>query len=228
MIQVGRRDVVCFVVCFRTLAFMKTLFFENVFVEGRAVGGVTFYTLFKTLKFILVLLRFPVPVVVPSFIGFSFSRVPTIVATFTCNPLCNVLIYLLGGVLRLFIAADTNINRISGFVLNTVFINVTKLVCGYGGGHGFTLVNSLINTNIVTIVDMFSGCCVICPTFSILCGLPVSTVLNVCRTVLSSVSGLFRTVLIFGLPFGFTGKVVSTAIYFLICGGLSPVLGGWA
>lgn len=182
-------------------------------------------TLLYTVTILLRCTRIPLPFV-PTFVGLSFSSLPRLVNTFIYKPLTNILVTLVGGVFRLVTDKDNTINRLSGFLLNTIFIFDTNVVCGGVPGFGNIVVNKVTNTILVNVTSLPLGGFVVCPLCCSIVNFPGRTVLSVCHIVEPDANSVPRTLLIFGIPFAVIGNLVDILISVVVCGPLDPVLRG--
>ncbi len=183
-----------------------------------------FCGLFGALGFVLMLLEFPLPMIIPSFIKFDFSEIPAIITSFAYGPLYGVTVCLLKNLLHLFVTTSAGVGEVSNFILGAIFVGVAGQIYKYRKNRKFALIGSLIGAFTMAVISVFSNFYIVYPAFSVLYNLPLPAILGMYQAILPSVDNLFEAILIFNLPFNFAKGMIDAAICFLVYKKISPIL----
>ena len=93
------------------------------FVRGIAVSAVM-----GALGFVLMLLEFPLPFIIPAFIKLDFSEIPAIITAYAFGPQYGVLVCLIKNLLHLPLTSSAGVGELSNFLLGAVFTGIAGLV----------------------------------------------------------------------------------------------------
>ncbi|MEE1055615.1 MAG: ECF transporter S component, partial [Acutalibacteraceae bacterium] len=86
-------------------------------VKGIAVSAVC-----GALGFVLMLLEFPIPFIIPSFIKLDFSEIPALIASFAYGPIYGILVCAVKNLLHLFVTTSGGVGELSNFILGAIFV----------------------------------------------------------------------------------------------------------
>ena len=75
---------------------MKKIMYRNIAASG----------ILGALGFVLMLLEFPLPFIIPSFIKMDFSELPALIAAFAYGPVYGILVCLIKNLLHLFVTTS--------------------------------------------------------------------------------------------------------------------------
>ena len=180
--------------------------------------------IFGGLGFVLMLLEFPLPMIIPSFIKLDFSELPAIIASFAYGPLYGILVCLIKNLLHLFVTTSAGVGEVSNFILGAVFVGVAGFVYSKNKNRKTALLGSLIGAFIMAVISIFTNYIVVYPAFSVIYGLPMEAILGMYKAILPVADNLFKALVIFNLPFNFVKGVIDAAICFAVYKKLSPIL----
>ena len=82
----------------------------------------------SALGYVLMLLEFPLPMVIPSFIKFDFSELPAIITSFALGPVYGVGVCFFKNLLHLFNTTTACVGEASNFVLGSFFVFTAGLI----------------------------------------------------------------------------------------------------
>ena len=88
------------------------------------IRGIAVSAVMGALGFVLMLLEFPLPFIIPSFIKLDFSEIPAIITAFAFGPQYGILVCLLKNLLHLFVTTSAGGGELSTFLLGAVFTGV--------------------------------------------------------------------------------------------------------
>ena len=176
------------------------------------------------LGFVLMLLEFPLPFIIPSFIKLDFSEIPALISAFAYGPIYGILVCLIKNLLHLFVTSSAGVGELSNFVLGAIFVGAAGAVYKKIHSRKGALIGSLIGAFIMAVISIFTNYFIVYPAFSVLYGLPMDAILGMYKALLSSVDNLFEALVIFNLPFNLGKGILDAAICFLIYKKISPIL----
>ncbi|MBP3600155.1 MAG: ECF transporter S component [Clostridia bacterium] len=176
------------------------------------------------LGFVLMLLEFPLPFIIPSFIKLDFSEIPALISAFAYGPIYGILVCLIKNLLHLFVTSSAGVGELSNFVLGVIFVGAAGVVYKKIHSRKGALIGSVIGAFIMAVISIFTNYFIVYPAFSVLYGLPMDAILGMYKALLSSVDNLFDALVIFNLPFNLAKGILDAAICFVIYKKISPIL----
>ncbi len=180
--------------------------------------------IFGGLGFFLMLLEFPLPMIIPSFIKVDFSEIPAIIASFAYGPLYGILVCLIKNLLHLLVTTSAGVGELSNFILGAVFVGIAGFIYSKNKNRKTALIGSLIGAFVMAVISIFTNYIVVYPAFSVIYGLPMDAILGMYKAILPAADNLFKALVIFNLPFNFVKGVVDAAVCFAVYKRLSPLL----
>ena len=88
-------------------------------IKRVAISGI-----FGALGFVLMLLEFPLPFIIPSFIKLDFSEIPALIAAFAFGPLHGILVCAIKNILHLFVTSSAGVGELSNFILGAILLEL--------------------------------------------------------------------------------------------------------
>ena len=192
---------------------------KKVNVKRVAISGIL-----GALGFVLMLLEFPLPFIIPAFIKFDFSELPAIIAAFAYGPLHGIFVCAIKNLLHLFVTTSAGVGELSNFVLGAIFVGVAGLVYKKMHSRKGALIGALIGAFIMAVISVFSNYYIVYPAFVVIYGMPMDAILGMYKTLLPAADNLFKALVIFNLPFNLIKGIFDAAICFIIYKKISPLL----
>ena len=178
----------------------------------------------SALGFVLMLLEFPLPFLIPGFIKFDFSELPALIASFAYGPISGVLVCLFKNVLHLPFTTSNCIGELSNFILGAIFVGTAGMVYKRAKSRKSALLGSVIGAVVMAVVSIPTNYFIVYPAFSVIYGLPMEVIIGMYKALLPVADNLFKALVIFNLPFNFAKGMIDAAICFLIYKRISPLL----
>ena len=188
------------------------------------IKKISFCGILGALGFVLMLLEFSLPFIIPSFIKLDFSEIPALISAFAYGPIYGILVCLIKNLLHLFVTSSAGVGELSNFVLGAIFVGAAGAVYKKIHSRKGALIGSLIGAFIMAVISIFTNYFIVYPAFSVLYGLPMDAILGMYKALLSSVNNLFDALIIFNLPFNLAKGILDAAICFAIYKKISPIL----
>ena len=174
--------------------------------------------------FVLMLLEFPIPFLIPGFIKFDFSELPALITAFAYGPVSGVLVCLFKNLLHLPFSTSNCIGELSNFILGAIFVGVAGIIYKKSKSRRSALIGTVLGAVIMAVVSIPSNYYIVYPAFSVIYGMPMEAILGMYRTLLPAADNLFKALIIFNLPFNFAKGMIDAGICFLVYKRLSPIL----
>ncbi len=174
--------------------------------------------------FVLMLLEFPLPFIIPSFIKLDFSEIPALIATFAYGPLHGILVCLIKNLLHLFVTTSAGVGELSNFILGAIFVGVTGVVYKKMHSRKGALIGSLVGASAMAIISVLTNYFVVYPAFVVIYGMPMEAILGMYKALLPVADNLFKALVIFNVPFNLAKGILDAAVCFAVYKRLSPIL----
>ena len=175
--------------------------------------------------FVLQLIEFPLPFLIPPFIKFDFSDLPAVIGAFALGPVWGILIELIKNVLHAVMASGSfGIGELSNFMLGAVFTGVAGLVYRKNRTKKGALIASVSGALAIAVFSLPSNYFVVYPVYYKF--MPEETILAAYQAIIPSVKSIAQCLLVFNVPFTFVKGMIDVGITFLVYKRLSPVIKG--
>ena len=176
------------------------------------------------LGFVLMLLEFPLPFLIPSFIKLDFSEIPALIAAFAYGPTYGIVVCAIKNLLHLFVTSSAGVGELSNFVLGAIFVAIAGMVYKKAHSRKGALLGSLIGAAIMAVISIFTNYFIVYPAFSVLYGLPMEAILGMYKALLPAADNLWKALVIFNLPFNLGKGILEAAVCFAVYKRLTPIL----
>ena len=184
----------------------------------------TLSAILGAMGFVLMLLEFPMPFIIPSFIKFDFSEIPAVIASFAYGPLYGILVCFIKNLLHLFVTSSMGVGELSNFILGAVFVGVAGLVYKRIHTRKGALLGTLIGALLMAVISVFTNYFVVYPAYVVIYGMPMDAILGMYKTLLPAADNLFKALVIFNLPFNLFKGLIDALVCFAVYKRISPIL----
>lgn len=174
--------------------------------------------------FILMVLEFPLPFLIPEFIKFDISELPALIASFAFGPLYGVIVCLIKNLLHLFITSTGGIGELSNFILGAIFVIPAGFIYKHKKDRNGALIGCTLGSFLMATISVFTNYFLVYPAFATVLGFPIPAIVSAYSSLLPSANSLFKALVIFNLPFNFMKGFIVTGICFLIYKKISYIL----
>lgn len=178
----------------------------------------------SAIGFVLMMLEFPLPFLIPGFIKFDFSELPALITAFAYGPLSGVLVCLVKNLLHLFFTTSAGVGELSNFILGAIFTGVAGVIYKAGKSRKSALIGSVVGAITMAAISVFTNYFVVYPCFEVIYGMPMKAIVGAYKLLLPSADTLLKALVIFNLPFNFAKGIIDAAICFVVYKKLSPIL----
>ncbi|MBQ7203354.1 MAG: ECF transporter S component [Eubacterium sp.] len=179
----------------------------------------------SAVAFVLQLLEFPLPMLIPDFIKLDFSDLPELIGAFAYGPVAGIIIALVKNLLHALLATHSfGIGELSNFILGAVFSGVAGLLYKKDKTKKGAFIAGLIASLVMAAVSYVSNLFVVYPVYYNF--MPKDVIINAYKSILSFVDSIEISLLVFNVPFTFIKGLICVGISMIIYKPLSPILHG--
>lgn len=171
--------------------------------------------LMSALGYVLMLLEFPLPFLIPSFVKFDFSEVPALIAAYMFGPIEGIIVCLVKNLLKaLFFSMSGGVGEICNFLLGCSMVVPAALGFKKLKKGSPMLIGGLFGAVMMGVLSLPINYFITYPIYANF--LPIDQIVEMYQAIIPSVDGLFVCLLVFNVPFTFLKGVVSVVIAYLI------------
>lgn len=186
------------------------------------IKSITVMAIMGAIGFILMMLEFPLPFIIPSFIEFDFSELPAIITAFALGPIQGIVVCFIKNLLHLFVTTTAGVGELSNFILGAIFVGVAGFIYKYKKTRAGALIGSVSGALIMAVVSIATNYFITYPFYTNF--MPMEGIIGAYQAILPVADSLLKCLIIFNVPFNFVKGMVVSLICFGIYKKLSPVL----
>lgn len=180
--------------------------------------------IFSGIGFVLMLLDFPLPFLIPSFIKLDFSELPALICAFAAGPVWGVAVCLIKNLLHLLVTTTGGVGELANFLLGAAFVLPAGLFYRFRKTKTGALWGCLAGAALAALVSVPVNYFITYPFYMNF--MPAEAILAAYQALLPSVNSLLQALVIFNMPFTFGKFAIDATVTFLIYKRLSPFLKG--
>lgn len=181
--------------------------------------------LLSAISYILMLIEFPIPALIPSFVKMDFSELPALIAAFSLGPVWGAAVCLIKNLLHLIVTTTGGVGELANFILGAVFTFSAGFIYKKNKNIKGALLASIVGSALMALVSLPVNYFITYPFYSNF--MPMDAILGMYKAILPSADTLFKALLIFNVPFNFVFKgIVNSLITFLVYKRLSLIIKG--
>ena len=188
------------------------------------IKSVAVVAIMGAIGFILMVLEFPMPFLIPPFIKFDFSELPAIITAFALGPIQGIIVCLIKNLLHLFVTTSAGVGELSNFILGAIFVGIAGIIYRYKKTRLGALIGSIAGALLMAVISVVSNYFVVYPAYVTLYGMPMEAIIGMYKALLPASDTLLKSLLIFNLPFTFAKGMIDALICFVVYKKLSPIL----
>ena len=178
--------------------------------------------LMGAIGFILMFIEIGVPIM-PSFIKFDISELPALIATFAYGPLYGILVCFIKNALHLLVTTTAGVGELANFLMGIFFVLPAGLIYRHRKSRGSALLGSLTGAVSMGLSCVLINYFIVYPIYYQIM-IPKAVILAAYQDILPAVDSIFKSLLIFNLPFTAVKGIIVSVLCFLIYKKLSPIL----
>ncbi len=173
--------------------------------------------------FVLQLLEFPIPFLIPSFVQMDFSELPALLATFSIGPVSGVSVCLIKNVVKVIFKTTTGgVGELCNFLIGAALVVPAGLLYRRMKTRKGALIGSLAGAVCMGILSVPINYFISYPIYTAF--MPLDVIISMYQELIPSVNGLLSCLVIFNLPFTMLKGLLCSALCFAVYKPLSPLL----
>ena len=177
----------------------------------------------SAIGFILMVLEFPLPFLIPPFIKFDFSELPAIITAFALGPIQGIVVCFVKNLLHLFITSTAGVGELSNFILGAIFVGTAGFIYQCKKNRTGALIGALMGALLMATISIVTNYFITYPFYATFFG-GMETIVKAYTSIIPSSDTLLKCLLIFNLPFNFAKGIVDAVICFVVYKKISPLL----
>lgn len=178
------------------------------------------------LSFVLQLLEFPIPFLIPSFIQFDFSDLPALIASFSMGPISGIAVALIKNTTHLLITTTGGVGELANFLLTAIFVGTAGLIYQIKKSRSGALIGSLTGALVMSLLSVPLNLFLTYPFYYTL--MPKAAILAAYQTIFPFVTDIYTCLWLFNAPFNLFKGLTVAIITFFIYKYISPLIKGTA
>lgn len=173
--------------------------------------------------FVLQMLEFPLPFLIPPFVKMDLSELPALLASFSLGPASGVAVCLVKNVIKALVKTSSGgVGELCNFLLGAAFMVPAGLIYKHRKTRKGALLGALAGTIVMGLLSVPVNYFITYPIYTAF--MPLEEIIGMYQQLIPSVNGLLACLLVFNLPFTVLKGLMDMALAFLIYKPLSPVL----
>lgn len=188
------------------------------------IRKLTVTAIMSAMSLALMMIDFPVPIM-PSFIKFDVSELPALITAYAFGPLYGVLVCLLKNALHMPMSSTQFVGELSNFLMGAVFVLIAGLFYKIKKNRTNALIGALVGNLAMAVACFLVNYFITYPIYMKIL-LPEEALLGMYQAILPSMDSIWKSILVFNVPFTFVKGLANVLITFLIYSRLSPLLKG--
>ena len=195
---------------------------KNKKVNTRLIAGCG---MLSAIAFVLQLLEFPLPMIIPDFIKFDFSDLPEIIGAFAYGPVAGIIIAVVKNLLHALIATHSfGVGELCNCILGATFAGVAGLIYKKRKTKQGAAVAGVAGSLAMAAISFPLNLFVVYPFYYNFMAKDV--IIKAYHTILPFVNSIELSLLIFNVPFTLIKGLICVGIAMLIYQPLRPILKG--
>ena len=173
--------------------------------------------------FVLQLLEFPIPFLIPSFVQMDFSELPALLATFSIGPVSGVSVCLIKNVVKVIFKTTTGgVGELCNFLIGAGLVVPAGLIYRKMKSRKGALIGALAGALCMGVLSIPINYFISYPIYTAF--MPLDVIIGMYQELIPSDNGLLSCLVIFNMPFTMLKGLLVTALCFLVYKPLSPLL----
>ena len=175
---------------------------------------------------VLMMLDFPLPMLIPSFVKMDVSELPALLAAFSLGPVSGVVVCLMKNILAaIFHGSTLGIGEVCNFLMGAVFTGVAGLIYKHNKTPKMAVIAALAGAVAMAVASVPINFFFSYPVYAAAFG-GMEAIIAAYQAINPNVGSLLGCLLIFNMPFTLAKGLIVSLLTFLIYKPLSPILHG--
>lgn len=200
---------------------------RNVSEKIFTTRATTMIGMFSAIAFILFLVEFPLPFA-PAFYQVDFSELPVLIGTFAFGPVAGVMIEFCKILIKLLIKGTGTafVGELANFAVGCALLLPASLIYERKKCKKNAILGLVVGSVTMTLFAVFFNAVYLLPTFSVMYGWPMDTIIGMGTAINPAITGMTGFVFLAVAPLNIVKSVVVSVLTMLVYKPLSVVIKG--
>ena len=189
-----------------------------------SVRAIAVCAMLSAVAFVLMLMDFPVPFLIPDFVKMDVSELPSLLASFALGPVYGVVVCLVKNLLHLLMTSTGGIGELCNFLMGACFAIPAGLIYQKFKSHKGAVVSTLVGSVVMAALSVPINYFISYPFYTSF--MPLEAIIGMYQEIRPSANGLLECLITFNAPFTLIKGLLTSVLCFLIYKPLSPLLHG--
>ena len=189
-----------------------------------SVRAIAVCAMLSAVAFVLMLMDFPVPFLIPDFVKMDVSELPSLLASFALGPVYGVVVCLVKNLLHLLMTSTGGIGELCNFLMGACFAIPAGLIYQKFKSHKGAVVSALVGSVVMAALSVPINYFISYPFYTSF--MPLEAIIGMYQEIRPSANGLLECLITFNAPFTLIKGLLTSVLCFLIYKPLSPLLHG--
>lgn len=175
---------------------------------------------------VLMMLDFPLPMLIPSFVKMDVSELPALLAAFSMGPVSGIVVCLMKNILAaIFHGSTLGIGEVCNFLMGAVFTGVAGLIYKHSKTRKMAVIASLAGVVAMAVASVPVNFFFSYPVYAAAFG-GMEAIIGAYQAINPNMTSLLGCLIVFNMPFTLAKGLIDALLCFLIYKPLSPILHG--
>ncbi|MBE6650074.1 MAG: ECF transporter S component [Ruminococcaceae bacterium] len=182
--------------------------------------------LLAAISSVLMYLNFALPFA-PAYLKIDFSDFPALLASFSLNPVCGMVVCLIKNLISLPASNTQFVGEISNFILSSTFVMTAGFIYRRHKSKKSALVGCLVGAFAMSVMAVFSNYFVVYPAYvRLMFGGSEAPLIGMSSALIPWIDSILKVVLVFNFPFTLLKGIINALITFAVYKRISPIIKG--
>ena len=211
---------------------------QNVMMNRISARAIVMIAMLSAVSFVLQLLDFSLPIIIPSFIKMDLSEVPALIGSFSLGPVAGVVICIIKNLLHLIKTTTGGIGELCNALLGIAMVVPAGIIYralanrntdesrAKRRGRISALIGCLCGSTVSGAISIPVNYYISYPVYSRF--MPIDTIIGMYQKIIPNVDGLLSCLVVFNMPFTILKGILCSILTFIIYKPLSRFIKGKA
>ena len=187
----------------------------------------TMIGMFSAISFLLFLIEFPLPFA-PAFYQIDFSEIPVLIGTFAFGPVAGVMIEFCKILLKLLIKGTGTafVGELANFAVGCALLLPASLIYERRKCKKNAILGLVVGSVTMTVFAIFFNALYLLPTFSVMYGWPMETLIGMGTAINPAITGMTGFVILAVAPLNIVKGALVSTVTMLVYKPLSVIIKG--
>lgn len=198
-------------------------------MKKRAYRPIAVTAMLGAVAAVLMMLSFPIPAIIPSFIKMDFSELPALLAAFALGPWYGVAVCLVKNVINVTMTTTGGVGELANFLLGAAFVLPAGYLYRFWKSRGGALLGSSVGAVTSAAISFPVNLWITYPFYAAVFFASaggMDGIVGMYQKIFPPVDSIEKCLLLFNLPFTLVKGCLVAAMAFAIYKPLSPILKG--